>query len=389
MKYDFDKQIDRRGTGSVKYDFLAENGFAPDAIPLWVADMDLRAPREVTEKLEAVARHGIFGYSDAKASYFEAVHDWFAARHGWAIRPEWLVKAPGVVFAIAAAVRAFSDEGDGVIIQRPVYYPFEKIIRANGRRVVDNALILRSGRYEMDFDGLEQLLSGERVKIFLLCSPHNPVGRVWTAAELTRVGELCRAHGVLVISDEIHCDFTYPGITHIPFASLGPDFSQNSVICTAPSKTFNLAGVQAANIFVPDGAKRKRLVKSIGATGFAGLSAFGLAACETAYRFGGDWLQQLRPYLYDNLCFVRDFLREHLPQVRLIEPEGTYLLWLDFSACGLSDAALEDLLRKKAGLWLDEGCLFGPQGQGFQRVNIACPRSLLQKALERLAAALA
>lgn len=384
MKYDFDTVVDRRGTNCLKYDFAKERGKQEDILPLWVADMDFQTAPPILERLEAAVRHGIFGYSDSKEDYFEAVAGWYREHFGWKTEPEWLVKTPGVVFALAAAVRAFTKPGEAVLLQQPVYYPFSEVIKDNDRELVNSPLKLENGRYTMDFEDFERKIEEKQVKLFLLCSPHNPVGRVWTEEELRRVGEICLKHGVLVVSDEIHCDFTYPGHTHHVFASLDERFAQNSVICTAPSKTFNLAGLQASNIFIPNGELRRRFRQEISAAGYSQLNMMGLIACQAAYESGGEWLEQMKEYLAGNLEFVRSFLRERLPQIKLIEPEGTYLIWLDFRALGLSEAQREELIVKQAGLWLDSGAMFGVDGEGFERVNIACPRSTLQLALEKL-----
>lgn len=388
MKYDFDKIIERKNTNSVKYDFLEEHGFPPNTIPLWIADMDFPAPCEVIEKLKEVTTHGIFGYSETKASYFLAVHKWFANKHKFETSPEWLVKTPGVVFAISAAIRAFSKEGDGVLIQQPVYYPFERTIRNNGRRVVNNPLVYDKKRYSIDFDDFERKLKYENVKLFILCSPHNPVGRVWSREELIRMGELCLTYHVIVVSDEIHCDFTYPDYVHTVFASINPEFAQNSIICTSPSKTFNLAGLQVSNMFIPNKLLRQPIRHAISATGFGGLNSYGLAACEAAYHFGDEWLYQLKEYIQGNLEFVRKYTAEYLQSIHLIDPEGTYLLWLDFSGLTLSDQQVDDMIKNKARLWLDSGYLFGAEGKGFQRMNLACPRKCLRDALLRLQQAL-
>jgi len=384
MQYDFDRIIDRRNTNSVKYDFLERKGFSPDTIPLWVADMDFQVPDEVSERLKKVAAHGIFGYSEARDPYFEAVHDWLAAHHELETKPEWLVKTPGVVFAIASAIRAFSKEQEGVLIQRPVYHPFEQAIRSNNRRVVNNPLVYADGRYHIDFDDFEKKIQEENVKLFILCSPHNPVGRVWTGAELKRMGELCLQNHVLVVSDEIHCDFIYPGYHHTSFATISPELEQNSILCTSPSKTFNLAGLQVSNIFIPNPSLRTNFKSVISATGHGDINIFGLAACESAYRFGEEWLIQLKEYLSENLAFVRDYVKDSLPGIRLIEPEGTYLVWLDFSGLHLPEQQVNDIIKNKAKLWLDDGSLFGEEGKGFQRINIACPRKILEEAMRRL-----
>ena len=387
MTFDFDKVIDRRGTNCLKYDFAVERGRKEDILPLWVADMDFQTAPGIQERLRAAVDHGIFGYSDGKADYFAAVSSWYREKFGWETKEEWLIKTPGVVFALAAAVRAFTEKGDRVLIQQPVYYPFSEVIRDNGRVLINSPLKQVNGRYEMDFEDMERKITENQVKLFLLCSPHNPVGRVWTEEELKKAGELCVKHGVLVVSDEIHSDFTYPGVAHHVFAGLSPEFARISVTCTAPSKTFNIAGLQVSNIFIPDPELRARFQKAVDAVGYSQVNLLGLLACQAAYETGEEWLSAVKEYLYGNLCFLREYLKENLPEIRLVEPEGTYLVWLDFGALGLTEEQRQELIEEKAGLWLDSGAMFGPDGEGFERVNIACPRETLQKALDQLAAA--
>lgn len=384
MQYDFDKVTDRRGTNSLKYDFAAERGMPEGILPLWVADMDFPVADEITQSLEKVVRHGIYGYSEAKDSYFQAVADWMRREHGWQVEKRWLVKTPGVVYALAAAIRAFTEPGDGVLIQNPVYYPFGEVIRGNDRALVDNTLLEKDGKYTMDLEDFERKVRENHVKLFLLCNPHNPVGRVWTREELLQAGEICHKHGVLVVSDEIHHDFVYPGNRHFVFAALDGRFQEMTVTCTAPSKTFNLAGLQVSNIFIPNGELRKRFKREVDRTGYSQLNTFGLAACESAYRYGGEWLEQLKGYLKGNLDFTREYLAENIPGIRLVEPEGTYLVWLDCRGLGLSARELDRAVVEKAGLWLDGGSMFGECGAGFQRINIACPRATLREALGRL-----
>lgn len=388
MRYDFSIPIERRNTNCVKYDFFEENGFPEDTIPLWVADMDFPSPVEVSDRLREVVSHGTFGYSNTKDGYFNALRDWFARRHRLDIQPQWLVKTSGVMCAIAAGIRAFTEKGDGVLIQQPVYGAFEHIIKANGRKCRVNALVNENGRYCMDLHGFEQSIRDNNIKLFIFCSPHNPVGRVWTKNELERMGEICLTYDLIVISDEIHCDFTYADHTFISLASVSPQLAQRSVICTAPSKTFNLAGLNTANIFVPDEQLRGRLENELRAAGTDSLNIFGMAACEAAYSCGDNWLSQLQSYLQGNLEFLRGYLSEYLPQIRLTEPEGTYLTWLDFRRLNLSDGELDDIIKRRARLWLSRGESFGSQGKGFWRVNIACPQSLLNAALQRLRQAL-
>lgn len=309
MNYDFDTVIDRRGTNSLKYDFARERGRREDVLPLWVADMDFQTAPEILKRLEQAVRHGIFGYSEGKKEYFLALQRWYQEHFGWETKESWLVKTPGVVFAISAAIRAFTKEGDSVILQQPVYYPFSEVITDNQRKLVNSPLKLKNGHYEVDFEDFENRIKENHVKLFLLCSSHNPVGRVWEEWELRKLGEICLRCGVLVVSDEIHSDFTYKGHDHHVFAALSPEFERITVTCTAPSKTFNLAGLQISNIFIADPGLRGRFKKAIDAAGYSQVNLMGIAACQTAYEEGGPWLEQLKAYLEDNLAFVREYLK--------------------------------------------------------------------------------
>lgn len=384
MVYDFDKVIDRKNTSCVKYDAASEMGMPEDILPLWVADMDFQSPQGVIDRLKEAVEHGIFGYSEEPKGYYEALHTWFGKRFNWEIEREWLIRTPGVVFAISAAVRAFTKEGDGVLIQQPVYYPFKRAIEKNNRQAVNCELKLEDGRYQIDFDAFEQCAAREDVKLFILCSPHNPIGRVWEEWELRRLGEICLKHQVKVVSDEIHSDFVYPGHQHHMFAALSDELAAITMTCTAPSKTFNLAGLQTSNIFIADEEMRNAYKKVLEVQDCGELNRMGLLACQAAYETGEEWLEQLIVYLKGNLDYIRSFLQEKLPQVKIIEPEGTYLLWMDFRELNLNEQELEDLIVKKARLWLDGGTMFGEGGAGFQRVNIACPRSIIAEAMERL-----
>lgn len=384
MPVDFDTVPNRRGTNCFKYDFAREMGMPEDVLPLWVADMDFPTAPAVLERLHALAEHGIFGYTGVKDAYFSAVHNWYAQRFGWETQRSWLVTTPGVVFAIAIAIRAFTQKGDAILIQQPVYYPFANKVTENDRQLVVNPLILKNGRYEMDFADMERKIADNHVKMLLLCSPHNPVGRVWTKEELLRVGEICQKHGVLVVSDEIHADFTYAGHTHRVFASVKSEFADFTITCTAPSKTFNLAGLQNSNIFIPNRQLRHAYKKELSACGCGGTNCMGMAACQAAYEAGADWLEQLKQYLAGNLAYVRQFLREKLPDIALIEPEGTYLVWLDLRKLGLTEQQQRQLIVQDAKLWLDTGTLFGQGGEGFERINIACPRATVEQAMQRL-----
>lgn len=384
MPYDFTHVPERKGTNCLKYDAGPARKGRDDLLPLWVADMDLRLPDEVLAPLHDFIDHGIFGYGFAGPRYDQAVTGWYGDHFSWRIDPDWMVQTPGVVYAIGTAINAFTEPGDAVLIQQPVYYPFENLIRANGRVLVNNELVYDEGRYRMDFEGFERAVIDHDVKLFVLCSPHNPVGRVWTADELRRVGDVCKEHGVVVVSDEIHADFTYPGHTHQVFATLSDDYADFTVTCTAPSKTFNLAGFQIANIVISNPALRRRFRDVLNRFGYGGVSTIALAAAQSAYENGGAWHEALKEHLRGNLALFDSFLREHLPEVRLVHPEGTYLLWVDFSAWGLADGELDPFIVDKARLWLDAGAMFGTRSSQFERFNIACPRETLIQALHQL-----
>ncbi|MDE5897420.1 MAG: pyridoxal phosphate-dependent aminotransferase, partial [Clostridia bacterium] len=375
-------------TNSLKYDFAAERGRSEDLLPLWVADMDFRAPDEVISALEAKAKHGIFGYSEPKGDYFEALRNWFSTRHGWETQAENFVLSCGVVFSICALIRALTDVGDSVMICQPVYYPFAESVTDNGRKLVVSELKYEGGFYTVDYADFERNITENRVKVFILCNPHNPVGRVWTKEELTRLGEICLKHGVFVISDEIHADFVYGEHRHTVFPTVKKEFEENCAVCTAPTKTFNLAGLHIANTYVHNGAVREKLRRELDRQGYSQPNIMGLVACRAAYEHGADWLEQLKAYLERNLRLVREYVSEAGKGIRLVEPQGTYLVWLDCRGLGLSDAALSDLFQNKAKLWLDDGHIFGKGGSGFARVNIACPQKILKIALERIKRAL-
>lgn len=380
----FDTIYDRRNTGSLKYDCAARYGKPEGLVPLWVADMDFPAPQCVNEALAERCQHGIYGYTEPDERYFDALKNWFSTRHGWTVENKWLLKTPGVVFALCTAIRAFTEPGDAVLIQPPVYYPFSDSILANDRRLVKNSLVYQNGEYSIDFEDFEKKIEQEKVKLFLLCNPHNPVGRVWSEQELVQLGEICLRHGVTIVSDEIHADFAFSGNRHLVFASLRPEFAAITVTCTAPSKTFNLAGLQISNIFVQNAELRRAFRTEMNRAGYSQANVMGLIACRAAYEGGAQWLDELKEYLVGNQNFVRQYLEERIPAIRLVEPQGTYLVWLDCTGLGLDDDALNKLILEKAGLWLDHGSMFGEEGEGFQRINIACPRSVLQKALEQL-----
>lgn len=389
MTYNFNQLTNRKNTNSIKYDFTAERGMAADILPLWVADMDFPTVPEVTKALVKASRHGIFGYTEVKEDYFNVLKKWFARHYNWDIQEKWLVKTPGIVFAVAMAVRAFTVKGEAVLIQRPVYYPFSETINGNERLLVNNPLVYRDGKYQIDFNDFEEKIIKHKVKLFILCNPHNPVGRVWTKEELLKLGDICVKHNVLVVSDEIHADFIYPGHQHLVFAGLKPEFAERTITCTAPSKTFNLAGLQVSNVFIVNPGLKSALKAEIVKSGYSQLNTMGLTACKAAYEYGDTWLKELKEYLFKNLTFLKIFLERYIPELKLVIPEGTYLVWIDFRNLNLTEEELEDLIVKKAKLWLDGGTMFGPEGFGFQRINIACPRETLTLALTRLKEAIA
>ena len=386
-KYDFDKFIDRRNTDCIKWDFGMQRKGRDDLLPLWVADMDFRLPDEVIKDISDRVQHGVFGYTDPGDKYRNAVKNWYERRHGFTIDGKDITVTPGVVYAIAIAIRAFTEPGDAVIIQQPVYYPFSETIVLNKRKVVNNQLIYKDGHYEIDFEDFEKKIIDNDVKLFLLCSPHNPVGRVWTKEELTRLAEICKKHDVTIFADEIHSDFVYPGFKHTSFMSLDESLRQKLVLGTSPSKTFNLAGLQVANIIIPDKEMHKSFDRENAAAGYSQPNILGMVACMSVYTKGEEWLDELLEYLKGNLDYTREFIRENIPQVKLIEPEGTYLIWLDFSEVVDNHKELEDIIVNKAKLWLDPGIIFGRETNLFERINIACPRSILKQALEQLSKA--
>lgn len=380
----FDEIAERRNSCCLKYDFAASRGMPEDVLPLWVADMDFKTSSYVEDALVKRAKDAIFGYSEVGTEYFEAVAGWMKRHHGWQPRESWLIKTPGVVFALAMAVKAYTDEGDSVLIQQPVYYPFSEVITDNRRNVISSDLYLGAdNRYHVDFEDFERKIRDNGVKLFLLCSPHNPAGRVWTEEELIQIGDLCLRYGVIVVSDEIHHDFIFSG-RHSVFAALKKEYEDISVICTSPSKTFNLASMLVSNIFIPNRELKRRFQNQAAAAGISQLGILGLTAAEAAYRYGEEWYQAVKAYLKTNIEYAREYVRQELAPVKMIETEGTYLVWLDFRSTGMDAEELDRKIIHEAGLWLDSGKIFGDAGRGFQRINIACPRAILKEALGRL-----
>lgn len=384
----FDQVFDRHNTNCCKFDLAVKNGYPEDVLPLWVADMDFQAPECVREALHKAVDFGIFGYSFLGDGYFEAVRNWFKNRFDWEVERDWLITTPGVVFALSAAVRAVTEPGDAVLVQPPVYYPFYRVINNNGRTLVQSPMIYENGHYRMDFADFERKIVENDVKLYILCSPHNPVCRVWTPDELQTLAAICKKHGVTIISDEIHCDFAFPEHPHTPFVKACPDMMDSTIICTAPSKTFNLAGLQVSNIFVPGEELRAKLKHEMEVISYDSPNMLGCIACQAAYEQGGDWLDACKAYMRDNLEYVREFLAQHLPKIRLVEPEGTYFAWLDCTDLGMTKEELDDVIINKAKLWLDSGAIFGESAALFQRVVLACPRETLEQAMQNLAKAI-
>jgi cystathionine beta-lyase len=396
VKYDFDTEISRAETNATKWEFIQEGQdlhhwehtdkfYGENRIlPMWVADMDFPCPEPVVEALVARAQHGIYGYTAPTDAYYHAVVSWMKRRQGWEVDPEWICITPGVVPALNMLVRTFVAPGEKVLIQPPVYHPFFHAIENNQAELAANALIYENGRYRMDYADLEEKAKDPAVKLAILCSPHNPVGRVWSRDELLRFGEICLGNDVLIVSDEIHADLIYQGHTFTPWVSLGEAFAQQAVVCTAPSKTFNLAGLHTSNIIIPNAGPRARFKKTLQSNGLGGIGPFGLVALEAAYTHGEEWLDQVLAYMEGNLHYLEDYVAQHIPRISVVRPEGTYLVWLDCRGLGLDKWALKRLMLNEARVFLDDGFIFGPEGEGFERINIACPRSILVEALERI-----
>lgn len=390
MLTDFDKTIDRRVYPTQKWNpaDLKQHFGNADALPFWVADMDFQAPPAVIASLLARAEHGIFGYEYKRDSYVESLLGWYKNRHRWTIDPAYIEPCPSVLNATAILINQHSDRGDGVIVQPPVFFEFRMVIRANNRRMVKNPLKVVNGKYQMDFENLEEKAADPRNKIMIFCNPHNPVGRVWTREELTRAGEICRRHDVLVISDEIHGDIVYPPHRYTPFASISKELAQVSVTCLSPAKTFNIAGMVDAMAIIANEEYRDRFHDFAHRYQINKTNVFASAAIEAAYGQGGEWLDELLAYLQGNVDFLQSYLSENLPQVKLVEPEGTYLVWLNFEGLGMEVKALAKFLAQEAGIAVNPGYWFGREGAGYARMNIASPRSVLEAALLRLSSAL-
>lgn len=379
MKYDFDKQIPRRGTDSYKWD-SAKSG---DVLPMWVADMDFHTAPAIVDALCRRVQHGIFGYTRVPDSYYKAITDWFARRHSWAINREWIIYTSGVVPAVSAIIKALTVPGDKVLVQTPVYNCFFSSIRNNGCEIVTSPLVHTDNTFTIDYDDLEKKVADPKMKVMLLCNPHNPVGRIWRREELIRIGKLCIRHEVTVVSDEIHCELVFPGHTYTPFASISDEFLRHSVTCISPSKAFNIAGLQIANIICADACCRAQIDRAINDNEVCDVNPFGVIATQSAYNEGEEWLNQLIQYLHANYLYMQEFCREHLPNLPITLLEGTYLVWMDCRTLGIPSEDIEQQLVDKTGLWLNAGTMYGVEGEGFMRWNIACPRATLMEGIKR------
>jgi cystathionine beta-lyase len=388
LKYDFDRVINRRNTGSVKWDECGKLFGNEDILPLWVADMDFESPPAVKEALLRRAEQGLYGYSVNDSSYQDAIISWFGRRHDWALKPEWIVDSPGVVLSLGLCVELFSHPGDQVIIQTPVYHPFYEVIAMNGREVARNPLLLQDGRYEMDYEQLEELMKNG-ASLLILCSPHNPVGRLWRKEELLRLGELCLRYGVTVISDGIHCDMEFEGHKYISFAALSPELAEITLTALSVTKTFNLPGLQTSFIVASNPVMRRKFKKRLDALGLNNPGYFAADVVKAAYNESEDWLEELIQYIAGNVEYATAYLKKHLPQISVIRPEGTYLLWIDCQALKLDVPGLKKLMYQEAKIAFNEGSMFGSEGQGYLRINLACPRTTLEEALKRFCTAVA
>lgn len=381
--YNFDNVVDRKGTNCTKWDIVSEIQESEDIIPLWIADMDFAIPNEILEAIKERANHPILGYTMTPDTYYEAVINWFKKRHNWVIKKEFINFTPGVVPGINAIISTFTKPGDDVIIQTPVYHPFARVIKNNGCNVVENPLKLENGYYYMDFENLEKVIT-KRTKMLILCSPHNPVGRVWKKEELEKLGEICIKNDILIVSDEIHADIVYPPNEHVVFSTINKEFAERSIICTAPNKTFNIAGLKTANIIIQNEKLRNEFEIQLEKLCISGGTIFGIIAQETAYSKGEEWYQQLMKYLNANVDYTIEFFETRIPKIKVKKPEGTYLLWLDCSDLNMNQKELNDFFIKDCKVLLNEGSMFSEKYNLYQRMNIATSRKVLQEALERI-----
>lgn len=382
--YDFDRIIDRRNTSCLKYDFGMQRMGRDDLLPLWVADMDFSLPDEILQEFRTRIDHGIFGYTDPDQAYFDALNHWFGTRHGYTVDPKTVTVGCGVVYGLATGVRAFTQPGDAILIQQPVYYPFREVIEDNGRIFINNQLRYEDGQYRIDFEDFEAQIIAHQVKVFILCNPHNPVGRVWSRDELTHLAEICRKHGVIIMADEIHCDFIFAPHQFTSMMTLDPQYQENLVLYTSPSKTFNVAGFQPANIIIPHEGLRNAYRRANAAAGYSQGNVMGQLAVKACYTKGARWVDELVAYIQGNAEYAAQYVADHFPRAHVVKPQGTYLLWVDFSGYDITADELEDLVINKAKLWLDSGKIFGDATALFERFNLACPRSIVHQSFEQL-----
>ena len=381
---DFDCCIQRKGTNCLKYDFALRRGMPEDVLPFWVADMDFATSSYIQDALVKRAMHPIFGYSETDEEYFNAVAGWMKRHHEWEVQRSWLIKTPGVIFAVAMAIKAYTKPGDKVLIQRPLYYPFAETIVANNRVAISNSLYLGDdNRYHIDYEDFEKKIADNNIKLFLLCNPHNPSGRDFSKEELTKIGDICLKHNVIVVSDEIHNDFVFKG-KHTVFASIKKEYEDICIVCTSASKTFNIATMLVSNIFIPNRDLKKRFKKEVEAAGISQLNIMVLLATQAAYEDGEVWYEAMYSYVKSNIEYVREYVRNKLPGVNAVDGEGTYLLWLDFRGTGIGSDEINKRIVADARLWLDRGEIFGEEGEGFQRINVATPRKNVTECLERI-----
>ncbi len=382
MKYDFDKIIPRRGTNSVKWDVAKEDG----VIPMWVADMDFQAAPCIRQALKERMDHGVFGYTLVPNSYYESIISWFDRRHQWKIDRNWILYTSGVVPAISAIIKALTEPGDKVLVQTPVYNCFFSSIRNNGCTTAENALVRKGNSYEIDFDDFERQAADEKTKVFLLCNPHNPAGRVWTPDELSRMNDICLRHGVKVIADEIHCELVMPGYKFTPFAAVSKACQDNCITTNSPTKSFNIAGLQIANIITNNDTIKRKIDRAININEVCDVNPFGVIALQAAYNEGESWIDQLNLYLWENYKVLKDFFQEHLPKLQVLKLEGTYLVWVDISTTGLKADELTNELLQQGKVMVNSGTMYGKTtGANYLRLNIAMPRSLMLEALQRIA----
>ncbi|HEX2921007.1 MAG TPA: PatB family C-S lyase [Bacteroidales bacterium] len=387
MSWNFDEPINRRGTFSVKYDLRKEIFGTNDIIPMWVADMDFKTPDFIISSLKKRLEHEILGYSIRPAEYYSTIAKWMKNRYNWQIKPEWICFSPGIVPALSFSVLAFTEPGESIIVQPPVYFPFFSAVEAHGRKLIYNQLVEKGQRWEMDFDNLKASVD-KRTKAILISNPHNPVGRAWTSGELLEIAGYCLKRNIIIISDEIHSDLTMPGFRHTPIASLSDEIASITVTLTAPSKTFNLAGLSTSSVIISDGGLRKKFSNLIEKLHVGNGNIFGTIASIEAYENGKEWLENLVTYISDNFKYVIDYLANNIPEINASEPEATYMIWLDCRRLGMNGKELHNFFISKAGIGMNEGSTFGPGGEGFMRMNIATTRAVLKQAMDQISQAI-